>query len=130
MAVAAVAVGSLRRQAACIACASLPALGRALASSAAPREGMPSYTYTPPGSSVSDPSYAAFGGGAVQQQPLGDSKSLKPSKKAMYLRISTKARATPLEPQAAGGMLPPGCSVSDPHYSIKDPIYFMDGAAK
>lgn len=58
---------------------------------------------------------------------MPDSKIMRPSKKAQWLKISTRKAHTPLEPQSQpGAMLPPGCSISDPHYSIRDPVYFMD----
>lgn len=48
-----------------------------------------------------------------------------------WLKVTTRKIHTPLEPQSqSGAMLPPGCSISDPHYSIRDPVYFVDTTAK
>jgi hypothetical protein len=97
-------------------------------STAAAQQGIPTYTYTPPGSSVSDP---AYGGGhglsEVKSQPMSEVKILRPSKKAQWLKLSTKhARELESQSQKPGAMLPPGCSISDPHYSMRDPVYFVD----
>lgn len=93
-------------------------------------QGAPTYTYTPPGSSVTDPAYAqqqASGDGS-SAQPLPDSPIMRPSKKAQWLRMSTRhSRELESQSQKPGAMLPPGCSMSDPHYSIRDPVYFHDG---
>jgi hypothetical protein len=58
------------------------------------------------------------------------SKIMRPSKKAQYLRLRTKKVTMPLESQQQGGMLPPGCSMSDPHYSVRDPVYFVDSQSQ
>jgi hypothetical protein len=48
-----------------------------------------------------------------------------------WLKVTTRKIHTPLEPQSqSGAMLPPGCSISDPHYSIRDPVYFVDTTSK
>lgn len=45
----------------------------------------------------------------------------------MLKMISTPRRK--LSAQGGGlQMLPPGCSISDPHYSMSDPVYFVDVA--
>jgi hypothetical protein len=102
---------------------------RGLSSSACVlQQGTPSYTYTPPGSSIQDPTYAGAGlPHSKTGAALPDAKITRPSKKAQWLRLSTKhARELESQSQKPGAMLPPGCSISDPHYSIRDPVYFHD----
>lgn len=85
----------------------------------------------PPGSSVSDPTYSHAGAGhspfvaGTMPEPKN---AARPSKRAAFLKLSTRRSNTPLEPQGGGrgDMLPPGCSMSDPHYSVRDPVYFLD----
>ncbi|KAF6258004.1 hypothetical protein COO60DRAFT_1521024, partial [Scenedesmus sp. NREL 46B-D3] len=105
-------------------------LSRAICTSVAALEGAPKYTYTPPGSSIQDPAYAHSGHGSeAATNSLPDSKIMRPSKKAQWLKVTTRKSNSPLEPQSqSGAMLPPGCSLSDPHYSIRDPVYFVDTA--
>lgn len=107
-------------------------LSRAVSTSVVALEGAPSYTYTPPGSSIQDPTYAHSGHGSeAGNNSMPDSKVMRPSKKAQWLKVTTRKIHTPLEPQSqSGAMLPPGCSISDPHYSIRDPVYFVDTTAK
>ncbi|KAF8056005.1 SPAC4A8.02c [Scenedesmus sp. PABB004] len=84
--------------------------------------GAPTYTYTPPGSSVQDPSYGGAAGALGEHGGLGEHKTVRPSKRAQWLKVTTRKHASPLEPQGSGaGLLPPGCSMSDPHYSVADP---------
>lgn len=101
---------------------------RAFSSTACAQQGAPTYTYTPPGSSVQDPAYVGGHGLADQvNKQLPDATIMRPSKKAQWLRLSTKhARELESQSQKPGAMLPPGCSISDPHYSIRDPVYFVD----
>jgi len=80
--------------------------------------------YTPPlththttGSSMTEPSYSAEGHAVgTMEAPAG---RVTPSKKAFMLKtLSTPRRK--LTSQGGGAqMLPPGCSISDPSYSIK-----------
>lgn len=105
-------------------------LARTISTSVRALESSPSYTYTPPGSSISDPKYATHGRDSPANS-MPDSKIMRPSKKAQWLKVTTRKLHTPLESQhQAGAMLPPGCSISDPHYSIRDPVYFVDSHSK
>lgn len=67
---------------------------------------------------------------AQEGQTGSESTRLTPSKKAYMLKVLSKAPRK-LAPQGAGvQMLPPGCSISDPSYSVKDPVYFRDSTEK
>ncbi|GBF87299.1 hypothetical protein Rsub_00010 [Raphidocelis subcapitata] len=108
---------------------------RAISSSASPSSAAqePTYTYASPGSSMTEPRYqggAATGEGHASHHAVGSmaqpAHRVTPSKKARMLKVLS----TPQRKLAAQGsgvqMLPPGCSISDPSYSIKDPVYFVD----
>eukprot|EP00879_Flechtneria_rotunda_P000239 GHRR01000317.1.p3 GENE.GHRR01000317.1~~GHRR01000317.1.p3 ORF type:complete len:122 (+),score=36.72 GHRR01000317.1:395-760(+) len=101
------------------------AAARSFCTSLRTMEGTPTYTYTSPGSSIKDPKYQQPDEAAANTLP--DSKIMRPSKKAQWLKVTTRKMNSPLEPQQQpGAMLPPGCSISDPYYSVRDPVYFVD----
>lgn len=83
------------------------------------------------GSSVSDPAYFSLPESKAGEQEkelkaMDDVPKVSPARKAQLLKMSTKK--VELEPQGGSHYVPPGSSMSDPHYSIKDPVYFVDGS--
>jgi len=107
---------------------------RAFSTSLRQSEGAPSYVYVPPGSSVSDPAYFSKPEATTKKvenvveekesHHMSPVQKLTPSHKAAMLKLNTKR--APLAPQGGEHYLPSGCSISDPHYSIKDPVYYVD----
>jgi hypothetical protein len=89
---------------------------------------------SPAGSSVSDPAYFTMPEAATKQvekkveekesHHMSPVQKMTPSEKAAMLKMSTKR--PPLAPQGGEHYVPSGCSMTDPHYSIKDPVYFVD----
>ncbi|KIZ07213.1 hypothetical protein MNEG_0745 [Monoraphidium neglectum] len=49
-----------------------------------------------------------------------------PRKKAAMLKVLSTPRRKLVDQGAGLQMLPPGCSIKEPSYSIKDPVYFQD----
>lgn len=92
----------------------------------------PSYVYVPPGSSVSDPAYFSEQQAKTEEAERRTAdehfpnlvSKLSPRKKAVLLKMA--ANRAPLTPQGGQHYVPSGCSMSDPNYSIKDPVYFVD----
>ena len=85
------------------------------------------------GSSVSDPAYFTLPESSMTMQehekdakPMDDVRKVPAAKKAVLLKMS--ARKPELAPQGGSHYVPPGSSMSDPHYSIQDPVYFVDGS--
>lgn len=99
---------------------------RGLTTSAAIKSGTPTYTYASPGTSMTEPEYSPHGESKQETSMAEPEGRVTPSKKAGILKTKM-SRQRKLVVQGAGvQMLPPGCSISDPSYSIKDPVYFTD----
>jgi hypothetical protein len=89
------------------------------------------------GTSMSEPGYAGAGE-QQQQQQAGDgahasaaelpASKVKPAAKRAMLRVLSGNKRKLSAQDAGPQMLPPGCSISDPKYSVStgDPVYFVD----
>ena len=67
---------------------------------------------------------ASQGAAAAELSPITrPAVSRKASK--VLLKVTRKRALAPQSNASSSQMLPPGCSMSDPSYSLKDPVYFF-----